>query len=70
MLLSSAVNSNYILIIWNVTIPKGDWVDDKRRGHGVHYFASGDRYDGDWVDNKRHGHGVYYHANGDRYDGD
>jgi hypothetical protein len=27
----------------------GDYVDDKRHGHGVYYYANGSHYEGEWV---------------------
>ncbi len=44
-------------------------MNDKKEGHGIYYYAHGDRYEGNSVNDKREGHGVFYQANGDRYEG-
>ncbi len=33
-------------------------------GHGVYYWADGDRYEGNWVNDSREGHGVEYNKDG------
>ena len=40
-----------------------------RSGRGVHYFASGDKYDGEWMNNLCHGEGIYTTSAGHFYCG-
>ena len=49
---------------------QGQWLDNKRHGHGCCKYKNGERYDGEWEDGKRHGLGVQTWPNGDVYDGD
>ena len=39
----------------------GDFINDKREGYGVYYYAGGDRYEGNFKNNKKEGQGVYYY---------
>lgn len=48
---------------------EGDWVDNRKRGVGIAYYRSGDRYAGDFIDDKKDGYGVYTYADGTRYEG-
>ena len=43
----------------------GEWLDDMRHGHGLYYFANGDRYEGGWVDDdKSNGRESYFYVEG------
>ncbi len=48
----------------------GGWVEDKKSGHGVFIWFTGDRYEGQYKDDMRNGKGIYYYATGNRYRGD
>ena len=39
---------------------EGEWVHDRRTGHGKHQYADGYVYIGDFKDNKRHGSGTLF----------
>ena len=49
---------------------EGNYIDDKRHGHGVQEYGNGDRYEGGWEDGEWHGYGVFVLANGDKREGD
>lgn len=40
----------------------GDWVDDKREGHGEYFYTNGDHYIGEWRNHLRHGLGKYFYV--------
>ncbi|KAG8518593.1 Radial spoke head 1 [Galemys pyrenaicus] len=48
----------------------GEYVMNKKHGHGTFVYPDGSRYEGEWADDLRHGHGVYYYVNNDTYTGD
>jgi len=48
----------------------GEYVEDKRHGHGTLKCANGNVYVGEFKDGKFHGHGTLKYKNGDVYDGD
>jgi hypothetical protein len=53
----------------------GEWIDDKRTGHGTMKWLYGAIYEGAWENGSRHGQGIYYFPedseNGsDYYDGE
>jgi len=43
---------------------EGNFVNDKRNGHGIYYYADGSKYDGEWVDDLKNGKGTMYNSNG------
>ena len=45
---------------------EGDYIDDKRTGHGIYTWADGNRYEGDFLDGKMHGRGIFTWANKNR----
>jgi len=48
----------------------GEWVDDRRSGHGYYLYANGDEYVGEWQNHLRHGQGKYmYASSGLQYEG-
>lgn len=48
---------------------RGEWMSDRKQGHGVYQFPNGDRYEGEWADDIMSGDGVYLFADGSRYSG-
>ncbi|CAI2378864.1 unnamed protein product [Moneuplotes crassus] len=48
----------------------GDWVNDKKEGYGIYYYANGDKYEGEWMKGNKHGLGVMTWAGGDIYKGE
>ena len=42
----------------------GEWLHDKKNGHGVTIYNDGARYKGSWVDDLRHGYGVMTYIDG------
>ncbi|CAI2378862.1 unnamed protein product [Moneuplotes crassus] len=48
----------------------GDWVNDKREGYGIYYFANGNKYEGEWMKDNKHGLGVMTWADGNTYKGE
>ncbi len=48
----------------------GEYVDDKRQGHGTYIWVSGDKYEGQWRDGKMCGRGVKTMKNKDVYEGE
>ena len=54
-----------------VRAPNGDtydgwWVNGKREGQGIYFYANGDRYEGDWKNDCKHGKGIYVHSTGEK----
>jgi hypothetical protein len=49
---------------------EGEWLEGKKHGFGVLYYASGVRFEGDFQDGKKHGKGKLYYSQGDFYEGD
>ena len=47
----------------------GEWMNDKRSGHGVEHYASKSTYRGQWLEDERHGYAEYALSNGDAYRG-
>mmetsp|Transcript_4555 Transcript_4555/g.5751 ORF Transcript_4555/g.5751 Transcript_4555/m.5751 type:complete len:125 (-) Transcript_4555:115-489(-) len=47
----------------------GQWLGDKRHGHGVRVRIDGQRYEGQFVDDKAHGVGKCVAPNGNTYEG-
>ena len=43
---------------------EGDFVDDRKQGYGIFYFANGSRYEGQWHMGEKHGQGTMYNADG------
>lgn len=49
---------------------EGDWVNDKRHGHGTLSRGNGDVYEGSWFADAKQGEGTYYFiGENKRYDG-
>ena len=48
---------------------EGEWLADKREGHGKQHFASGALYEGRYKAGKREGHGRMAYADGAVYEG-
>uniref|UniRef100_A0A8V0Y8G7 Radial spoke head 1 homolog n=1 Tax=Gallus gallus TaxID=9031 RepID=A0A8V0Y8G7_CHICK len=48
----------------------GEYLQNKKHGHGTFYYPDGSKYEGSWVDDQRHGYGEYTYANGDSYAGE
>ena len=47
----------------------GEWLGERRDGHGFQVWVDGSRYEGSWADDKANGFGKLYHADGDIYEG-
>jgi len=47
----------------------GEWVQNKKEGHGVFTWENKDCYDGQWVTDKKTGQGRFTWASGDTYTG-
>ena len=37
----------------------GQYVDDRKSGHGIYLWADGRAYNGEWLNGKQHGTGYY-----------
>ena len=48
---------------------KGNWVQDKRHGHGIGVFPGGEIYRGEWKQDRINGNGVLRNAEGDVIEG-
>uniref|UniRef100_A0A667HIC7 Radial spoke head 1 homolog n=1 Tax=Lynx canadensis TaxID=61383 RepID=A0A667HIC7_LYNCA len=48
----------------------GEYVKNKKHGHGTFIYPDGSRYEGEWADDRRHGYGVYCYVNNDTYTGE
>jgi len=53
----------------NGNIYIGEWLGDKRDGHGKHLWSNGDVYSGDWKDDMQHGWGKSTWIDGSCYKG-
>jgi hypothetical protein len=42
---------------------EGEWIDDKKSGHGLLAFEDGSYYFGSWKDDLAHGQGIHYSKN-------
>lgn len=49
---------------------KGEFVDNRKQGRGLHVWANGDKYEGDFVDEEPTGKGVWEFATGEKYQGE
>lgn len=47
----------------------GDYVNDKRHGHGICYYNNGAVYEGDWSNDKYNGYGTLTYYTGNVYQG-
>jgi hypothetical protein len=47
----------------------GQFVNGKREGYGIMYFANGGKYEGNWKKGLAEGKGIEYYQNGDRFEG-
>jgi hypothetical protein len=47
----------------------GQFVNGKREGYGIMYFADGGKYEGNWKKGLAEGKGIEYYQNGDRFEG-
>ena len=47
----------------------GQLEEDRREGHGVMHYFTGEVYEGEWKTDKWSGEGVYTWKNGDKYFG-
>jgi len=43
---------------------EGNYVNDKRNGHGIMYYSDGSIYEGEWKDDKKNGIGKITDSNG------
>jgi len=50
-------------------IYKGELVNDRKHGRGVHCWIDHSKYEGEWKDDRRHGYGFYQAEDGIRYEG-
>jgi hypothetical protein len=48
----------------------GEWLEGRRHGEGVFYYADGSRYRGSWEADRKSGRGVYTYADGRVYEGE
>lgn len=48
---------------------KGEFLQGKRHGFGIAFFAEGHRFIGKFINDEMEGVGVYCHPNGDRFEG-
>jgi len=48
----------------------GQWLEDKKEGHGVYRFNTGAVYEGEWHNNLRHGKGVFKLPEGPVFEGE
>ncbi len=43
---------------------EGDWIDDKREGHGTLLLTNGSKYIGLWANDNKHGYGTEFDPHG------
>ena len=43
---------------------EGNYVDDKKEGHGTFHWPDGRKYEGQWENGKQHGVGIYTTSSG------
>ena len=48
----------------------GEWLNDKREGHGTYHWINGDKYVGQFKNLKRHGQGKYFYSEGGSWSGE
>jgi radial spoke head protein 1 len=49
---------------------EGEYLENKKEGHGRMTYQDGGIFEGGWKDNERHGMGTYFYPNGDSYSGE
>jgi len=57
------------------SVYEGDFINNKRHGHGTYIYGEGtewrgDKYIGEYKDGKKNGHGTYTFSDGDKYIGE
>lgn len=45
-------------------IYNGEYLNDKKHGHGVYTWPNGKKYDGDWLNDKQHGTAKFSNTKG------
>ena len=49
---------------------EGNWVNEKREGHGIIEYANGDKFDGNFINDKKEGKGMCQYSDGSKYEGE
>ena len=53
----------------NADVYKGEWVENKRTGHGIGVYATLDKFVGRWHENSRSGYGIFIVRDGEKSEG-